>query len=424
METREQLIKVIDFWKKNITKKGLQPRSVISRIDFKNREIVDLVGPRRSGKSSTMGLIIQKLKIKDNFLYINFEDPFFIENNNPQIIEDLIDAFKENFNLKLKYLFFDEIQEIKNWEKALRKLRDGENFKIFITGSSSKMLSGEISSLITGRHLSYNIFPLSFSEFLFFKGLKVETLKDVVLNKEKIKKLFSRYLEVGGFPEVVLTGNQSILKNYFYDILQKDIIKRYDVRDKNSLERIAVFSLTNSGKTITVESLKKAYNISFETASAYLDYFKEVFLVFELTQFSYSLKKQDKALKKIYAVDCGLAGSVSFRFSQDLGRILETVVFLELKNRGKEIFYYKNKDGKETDFLIRDKGRNRELIQVCFDLTDPKTAQREIANLSKSMDELNLKKGLILTREEKKTIKLSEGREINILPVYEWMLER
>lgn len=419
----EQLIKVIDFWRKSVEKDELFSRPITKEIDVKSLEIVDLVGPRRSGKSSILKLIIRSLKLKEEFLYINFEDPFFITHNNPQVIEELVDVFKEYFSPNLQYLFFDEIQEINHWEKAVRKLRDGGNFKIFITGSSSKLLSGEISSLITGRHLSYKISPLSFTEFLNFKKIKPENKKDIVLREKMLQREFAKYMEIGGFPAVALNENQALLKNYFYDILQKDIINRYDIREKDELEKMAVFLLSNSGKIVTVESLKKAHNLSFDTVSAYLEYFKESFLIFELIQFSYSLKKQSKTLKKVYAVDSGLASNVSFRFSEDKGRILETIVYLELKRAGNEIYYYKNKDGSEVDFLVREKNVNKKLIQVCWELSDEETRKREVENLAKAMDELKLKTGIILTNNEKGEI-IVDDKKIEIIPVFRWLLEK
>jgi len=420
---KESLVRIIDFWRKSVEQDDLRDRLITGEINLKSKEIIDLVGPRRSGKSSIFKLIIKKLNLKDNYLYINFEDPFFIGNNSPQIIESLVEVFREYFNPGLEYVFFDEIQEIDHWEKAVRKLRDGESLNIFITGSSSKLLSGEISSLITGRHLSYKVFPLSFAEFVDFGGINLSDKKELVLKEEKLRKKFSDYLEVGGFPEVVITKNEALLKDYFYDILQKDIIKRHDVRDKDALEKMALFVLSNSGKILTMESLKRDYGLSFETASAYWEYLKESFLVFELPQFSYSLKKQGKALKKVYAVDNGLANSVSFRFSQDLGRKFETAVFLQLKQKREEIFYYKNKKGGEVDFLTRKRGANEELIQACFDLGDAKTKEREVKNLLEAMEELKINEGRIVTGGESGKI-VSQGRKIIITPAFRWLLDK
>jgi len=417
----QQIIRVIDFWQKTVEKNELKNRSLVKTIDYKSKEIIDLIGPRRSGKSSILKLIIKHLNLKNNFLFINFEDPFFIENNRPYIIEELISVFREYFNPELKYLFFDEIQEIKQWESAVRKLRDSGEFKIFITGSSSSLLSGEISTLLTGRHLTYKVFPLSFSEFLAFKNVNIKDKKDIVLNQRTIAKYFYKYMDTGSFPEIVLTENYELVKNYFYDILQKDIVMRYNIREKEILERIAVYSLSNSAKIISLESLKKIFGISFVLASSYINYLKNSFLIFELPQFSYSLKKQQKALKKIYSIDSGLANAISFRFSKDSGRILENIVFLHLKMMGKKIYYYKTKNNLEVDFIIKEETGEKELIQVSWNLDDKKTRERETKSLLTAMNELSISKGLILTDNEEETIKIGQ-KTIIIKPTYKWLL--
>jgi len=418
-----QLVKVIDFWQKSAARNELFDREILKDINLDTREIVDLIGPRRSGKSSILKLIIKHLNLKNNFLYINFEDPFFIENNKPQIIEEIISIFQEYFDKNVRYVFFDEIQAIDQWEKALRKLRDGGNFRIFITGSSSKLLSGEMSSLITGRHLSHKVFPLSFTEFLAFKKFEVKNKKDIILKEKQLLRKFDNYLIFGGFPEFILSKNPELLKNYFFDIIQKDIVNRYKIREKNILEKMAVYLLSNSAKILSIESLKKTFNISFVSAVSYLGYFKDVFLVFDLPQFSYSLKKQNKAMKKIYVIDNGLAGSVSFKFSEDKGRMLENLVFLELKREGSEICYYKTKENLEVDFLIKKKTIVKNLIQVSWDLSDAKTKEREIKSLFSAIEELKLKNGLLLTYEEEEVIK-KDGKTIIVKPTYKWLLEK
>ncbi|EKD23096.1 MAG: hypothetical protein ACD_83C00059G0003 [uncultured bacterium] len=417
----QQLIQIIDFWQKSIDREKLLDRAVLKDINLKSKEVIDIVGPRRSGKSSVLKLIIKNLNLKDNFLFINFEDPFFITNNDPQIIEEIISTFREYFNKNLEYVFFDEIHEITAWEKAIRKLRDGEKFKIFLTGSSSKLLSGEIASLLTGRHLSYKVLPLSFSEFLSFKNIEITNAKDQILNEKTIQSAFEDYFQVGGFPEVVVSKNQELLKNYFSDLLQKDIVMRYNIREKEILEKMAVYVLSNAGKIISIESLKEMFRISFTAVSAYLEYFKEAFLIFDLPQFSYSLKDQNKSSKKIYAIDQGLANVVSFRFSEDRGRILENIVFLELKRREEEIYYYRTKNNLEVDFLTREKNQSKELIQVAWNLDDQATKDREIKSLIQAMTELNLSNGTIVTYSQEEVVEI-ENKKIFIKPVYKWLL--
>lgn len=416
----EQIIKMIDFWQKSVNRGSLYDREIVNNVDIKGKEIIDFVGPRRSGKSSILKLLIRKLKT-NNYIYINFEDPFFISNNNPEIIEKILELFKEHFNSNLKYLFFDEIQEIQNWEKIIRKLRDAEDYKIFITGSSSRLLSKEISSLITGRHLSYQVFPLSFREFLTFNNMEIFAKKDIMLKKTEIYKNFNKYLEIGGFPEPVISKNQELLKNYFYDILEKDIVRRYDIREKGVLERLAVYLMSNSGKISSIESLKKIFLVSSLPINSYLSYLKESLLIFELPQFSYSLKKQEKTFKKYYSVDTGLANAVSFQFSQDKGRILENVVFHHLNRNNNKIYYYKTKSNLEVDFLVKEKTKPQMLIQVAWSIEDEVAKKREVKALVEALNELNLNKGLILTNSEKEAIKI-DNKTIEIIPVFEWLL--
>ncbi|MCL4512425.1 MAG: AAA family ATPase [Candidatus Eremiobacteraeota bacterium] len=417
----EQIIKVIDFWKKNAEQGLLHPRSTLDNMDLKSKEIVDLLGPRRSGKSSLLKLIARKVR-PNGFLFINFEDPFFVENQDPGIIEEILAVFYEYYSPDLRYLLFDEIQGIPQWERYLRKLRDTEKYRIFVTGSSASLLSREIAALLTGRHLSYPVFPLSFKEFLQFKEVEIKNKKDLVLKESMIKKRFADYLQIGGFPEAVLTGKQELLKNYFFDIIQRDIMMRHSVRETKILEKVAVYTLTHSAKIISIEALKKTFDSSFALITAYLEYLKEAFLICELPQFSYSLKKQEKALKKIYAIDTGLAEWVSFKFSEDKGRMLENVVFLQIKRMQKEIYYYKTRNHLEIDFMIREKNKIQNLIQVSWTLEDIKVKDREVKSLVEGMKELKIEEGLILTYEEEGEIQLGKYK-ITIKPVYRWLLE-
>ena len=419
---KDRLLKTIDFWQKAALNDELFPRTLLSKIKTRSSEIIDIVGPRRSGKSSVLRLLIRNLKNDNNWLYLNFEDPFFIENNQPRIIEELIEVYKEYYNQNLKFLFFDEIQNIEKWEKAIRKLADGSHYKIYITGSSSKLLSRELSSLITGRHLSYELMPLTFEEFLLFNGIKVDSKKNLILQKTKLTRYFDQYLKTGGFPKIVLEKNEELLKQYYSDILEKDIIKRYDIRQKTILEKMGIFLISNAAKISSLSSLEKTFGISFEMASSYLEYFKEAFLIFELPQFSYSLKTQQKSLKKVYALDSGLARAVSFRFSEDMGRILENAIFLQLRLLTKEIFYYKTKNNLEVDFLVKLKKGDEILVQVCTGFDNEKTRQRELAALLEAMHETGITSGTVLTRATKDSMKL-QGKLINVVPAYEWILD-
>jgi len=418
---KEQLVKVIDFWQKNAVAK-LYNRELVEQININSKEIVDLVGPRRSGKSSVLKLLINKIKEQNNWLYINFEDPFFIENNSPLVIEELIEIYQEYFDAKLEYIFFDEIQNINKWENVLRKLRDSEKYKIFITGSSSKLLSSELATVLSGRHLSYQLLPLSFNEYLIFHNIKLKQKKDLIIQAKKILKLFDDFLIKGGFPQIVKTDDISLLKQYYNDILQKDILKRYQVRESNILQKMGIFLLSNAAKTVSLNSLKKLYGISFELVARYWDYFLESFLLFEIPQFSYSLKTQQKSLKKVYAIDTGLANTVSFRFSEDKGRMLENAVFLHLKKLSAEIFYYKSANH-EIDFLVKHNDKKIDIIQVVWDWDEEKTKKRELLAIKDALKTIKADKIIILTYNTEEQLEVN-NRKISVLPAYRWMLEK
>ena len=281
-------------------------------------------------------------------------------------------------------------------------------------------MSGELSTLLTGRHVSFSLMPLSFKEYLSFKGIAAESAKDLFMKNNEINRAFPEYLSYGGFPQVVLTGQRELLKSYYGDIVERDIIGRYDVRDKNTLEKIGLFIMSNVSKTLSPTSLKKMYSISFAKAVRYADYFKEAMLCYELEQYSSSLKSRQRSLKKIYSVDTGLANVVSMSFSEDRGRLLENAVFLELKRRGKQLFYYKTPLC-EVDFVIREGGRDKELVQVCWDLSDSATKARELKALKKAAIDLKLDKATVVTVDQKETI-MHEGLKVEVVPAHEWFI--
>jgi predicted AAA+ superfamily ATPase len=277
----EDLIRTIDFWK-NIAKSSvLFARGAKNKVDLNSDEIIVVIGPRRSGKSSFLQLFMQELPEK-SWVYINFEDPFFIENKNPEIIEDIINVYLENFSQNLKYLFFDEIQNIQNWERVVRKYQETKKYKIFVTGSSSKLLSQEFSTVLTGRHKTIKILPLDFVEYLQFNKVDFEKKADLVLQESKIQKLFQEYLNLGGFPKIVLDKKPEVLKQYFYDIIQKDIVGRHDVRQREKIERLGNYLLSNIAKVYSVRALSKTFELSWEYISLYIEYFKEAFILKDL----------------------------------------------------------------------------------------------------------------------------------------------
>lgn len=419
---QEQLVKVIDFWQKVASEDHLFPRKLAEDMDVTSEEVIDIVGPRRSGKSSVLQLLIQKLPKNKAWLYINFEDPFFTEHNTPQIIEEIVEVYETYFHAPARHLFFDEIQTISRWETAVRKLRDSGRYKIYITGSSSKLLSSELATVLSGRHRTHQLLPLSFVEYLTFTGRKIPNHTDVITKNTELIRSFKKYLELGGFPQIVLSKDLALLKQYFNDIIERDIVNRYDIRDREALKKMGVWLMTNAAKPVSVKALGELYDLSPTITSRYLSYFKEAFLVMEIPQFSYSLKTQHKAMKKLYAIDTGLANAVSFRFSEDKGRMLEHAVLLELLRRGEEVFYYKEQLY-EIDFVVKSAHGVIELIQVAWDIEDKETKERELKALILAAKKFNVANATLLTFDAEAML-ARDGVKIRVLPVYRWVLKK
>lgn len=416
----ENLIKIINFWKQTFRNNHLFPRTARQKVDLNRDEVIAVIGPRRSGKSSFLQLIMHELP-KDSWVYINFEDPFFIENKNADIIERLIDIYLAYFSSDLKYLFFDEIQNIENWEKVIRKYQETKKYKIFITGSSSQLLSKELATVLTGRHKTIKILPLDFSEFLSFNDFVFKKKADFTIRDEEIKKNFREYLSLGGFPKVVLDKRPEVLKQYFYDIIQKDIVGRYNIRQNEKLERLGNFLLSNIAKVYSVSALSKTFELSWEYVTLFISYFKEAFVLSDLVQFSYSLKTQEKSFNKIYSIDNGLVSAVSFAFSDNLGQMMENCAYNYFANRFDEIYYYKTASNSEVDFVLKNGKGVIGLIQICADISNEETRKREIKALLEGGKELNCKNLIVATYDFQSTENES-GLEINYVPLYKVML--
>jgi hypothetical protein len=377
-------------------------------------------GIRRVGKSTLITQIIDKF-YKHNCYYLNFEDERLL-NFEPEDFNYLYEVFVELFG-KQKVFFFDEVQNVKGWEIFVRRMQDA-NFKFFIIGSNASLLSKELGTRLTGRYLDISLLPFSFKEFLKLKGYSLD--KDAfsfTIKRAEIKALFTEYLKEGGMPEYLIYRNPEILKKVYDDILYRDIMARYDIKETKSLRELTLYLLSNLSNLFSYNKLKKTLGLgSVNTIKAYTDYLENSFMIFVVNIFSYSLKQQFIAPKKVYCIDNRLADSVSFRFSKDRGRFLENLVAVELKRRGKTLYYYKTKRGLEVDIIIRKGDAIDKLIQVTETLIDMKVREREIKALTSAMDELRIQKGLILTLDEEERIEFVD-KVIDIMPVYKWLLE-
>lgn len=429
MEKRSLLRYLVDK-KEQIRRLKVLPRSL--EIQKTKQFVIPIIGPRRAGKSFFLyDLILNKFKIKDeDFIYLNFEDPEMIGAS----IKDILEAVSvhEEFNGKIpEYIFLDEVQNIDNWEKAVRGLYETKNHYLFISGSSSKLLSKEIATSLRGRTLTYSILPLSFREFLDFNDFKIKPLLSTS-DENQIKNNLRKYMEFGGFPDIVFDNQiaDRFFKEYLDLVLFRDIIERYNIKNIFIIKFLIKSMLASFSKQSSVNSTfntlkSQGIKVSKKTLYNYASYLEDSFFAFFLKKFSYSVKDTEASIPKVFINDTGLITSLISGFSENFGRLMENNVFLELKrtqnkNPAMEIYYYKN--GIEVDFLIKEKLEIKQLVQVCYDLEDPDTKEREIKALLKASLELKCKDLLIITwdREEEERI---GDKNVVYLPLWKWLLK-
>lgn len=412
MKDLELLEEVVLDQHKNFSQKdkGIE-RDVDFKKYLKTKEIVAIIGIRRSGKSTLLRQFSLKL---EDFYYVNFEDErlldFSIEDFN-----DLLLIWRKHWNSK--NILIDEIQNVDKWESFVRRISD-EGYKVFITGSSAKLLSSELATKLTGRYYMMEVFPFSFREFLFFKGIS-DFNKLISETKALISKYFDEYLFTGGFPEYVKYKDSEFIKRTYGDIVYKDILVRFGIKETKNFRQLTGYLFTNFTKDLSYNSISQALKIkSVSSVINYVGFLEESYLVFELLKYDFSQKKQFTSDKKIYVIDNGMRNNIAFYFSEDRGRLLENMIFIELKRRGSELYYFKN-DG-ECDFILREKERISETIQVCANLNQ-KNEKRELSGLLKAMEEFKIKKGLIITENQEEE-RIIDNAKIKIIPAWKWLL--
>jgi len=377
-------------------------------------KIIVITGVRRCGKST---LLRQLSKHYNNYSYINFEDERLLDFTHHDF-NNLLEIFLSS-NPKSKTFFFDEIQVIDGWEKFARRLFT-EGYKIFVTGSNATLLSSEIATSLTGRNLRVELFPFSFKEYLSFSKFEI---KKIFTTQEKavLSQHIKDYLHFGGFPEIVKSKDFEELNQIYQDIIIKDLLVRFKIRDQKDFRELSLFLLSNIGKKISFNNLKKLLEFSNTSkVKNYVDFLCEAYLFFTINKYDPSIKKQIVNDKKIYAIDTGLINSTSFQFSENRGSILENAVFLELKRRHEEIYYFEEK--KECDFVVKSGRVITQVIQVTDNLSNPSTRKREIEGLKSAMNKLNLDdEGTIIAFDTEEDIK-EDNKKIQIIPYWKWLL--
>jgi len=414
MATRGELKKALQDWQQWLNKNS---HLIVLRSSLLSQQkdlCLALIGVRRSGKSSmTVQLALGRL---EETFFFNFEDPIFFPGASVEVLDQLLSLYEEEMGKMPKLVILDEIQNVQGWERWVRKAIDLGHYQIVVTGSSSHLLSSEIATAISGRVIEQTIWPLSFSEYLTFldktpstKGTWLRALED--------------YLRWGGFPKVILTPDENdriiLLKQYLSDIVLRDVVARHSIKNQQALHQIVSFYLTGLSCLHSYNSLRKAFEISIELASTLTGYLTQAFLVFEMSRYHPNLKVQARDPKKIYVIDSGLR-TVSLQSDrEDWGRLAENAVYLELRRRGKQAFYYKQ--AQEVDFVITELGKPVDAIQVCYsDLEDQETRNREINALLECLQALELPSGKILTLSLEDVL-LKEGKAIHLIPLYQWL---
>ncbi|BAD86011.1 predicted ATPase, AAA superfamily [Thermococcus kodakarensis KOD1] len=420
---KESLARVLTEWQETWTPELIERDFDFSLIPEKPRKVVTFAGCRRTGKTYLMFQLINELSKKvpkERIFYINFEDERL--EKNISTLTGLIPTIEELFGTSAElYLFLDEIQNVEGWDSWVRRVHDSGKAKLFLSGSSSKLSSREIPTSLRGRALTFEVFPLSFREFLRFKGFEVPSRVEFSSKKPRLLNLLREYVTYGGFPEVVLADDprvkRLIVTDYFNTIIALDVVERYSLRNPEELRaflRLALNSeyLSLSKMERTLKSL--GYRISRLTLANYLRYLSESYFLFPVEVLSPKVRLRIGHPKKVYFVDNSFLTFLSVKFSENFGRLMENTVFLELRRKGEEINYLLNENW-EIDFALPEK---ETLIQVSYDLSDPETLGRELKAVKAARRETGWKKAYVINWDIEKEV---DG--IKLIPLWRFLLE-
>ena len=404
-------------------------------LTMKTNKIIVLNGFRRVGKTYILyGLANELLasNTREEVVYINFEDeriPLKTE-----FLSSLLPTADELFQKKIKYLFLDELHTIPQWSKWLRRIYDNNDIRIFVSGSSSRMSEEEIPTELRGRFLSIKVFPLSFREFLEFKRLhfNLETLDYSDKEKPLMLRALTEYLTYGGLPEIVLEDENKkfeLAQSYYATVIKRDIVERYHIKNEESLKALLRLLLDSKEYSInkTYHTLKSlGLEVGKSTVQKYISYIESSYFFFSLPLFSYKIKDQIQYPKKVYCVDSSFINAISTKFMNNYGRLYENTVAIELKRKKKECYYWKNADKEEVDFVIKKGMEIKQLIQVCYDITDSDTKKREIRALLKASKDLKCKNLLVINHSysgEEDSEWFGIKRKVVFIPLWKWILQ-
>ena len=381
-----------------------------------NSSLIKLItGPRRVGKS-TQALLMLRNK---NFAYLNFDNHSLLEAWDANLVMRMLDDVYSGY----EYILLDEVQNLDGWDLWVSELyRLGKN--LVITGSNARMLSSEMATVLTGKYLQVEMLPFSLEEFFDWNKLDLHMLKPEDITNSYV--LTDDYLRNGGYPEVVASRQltRSYLDTLFDSIIWKDVAKRHNVRNVTDLNNLAMYLVSNFCNPVSANDLTTELGFSsVNTTKKYMDYLHEPYLFYYLSRYNNKLKLMKKAPRKVYVVDNGFVAAKAFSLSDNLGRLLENQVFIELLRRGydieKTIFYYRSRNDKEVDFVLRKGTHIERLVQVCYDMSNPKTEKREVDSIIECAQELKCNNLVIITYNEKRTIE-KDGYKIDVIPISEF----
>jgi predicted AAA+ superfamily ATPase len=433
MLTKNQIFEILldwNYWDKEFPK-TIPRKSYEKQIErlSQSDEVVVVKGVRRCGKST---LLVNEMKRlvgngvpKEQLLFVNFEDARFIGHLGVELLGLIADTYFEFVNPQGKpYLFLDEVQNIEHWEKWVNTEYERKKSRIYVTGSNSSMLSSEIGTALSGRYMSVVVYPLSFKEFLLFKGVEIKNKMELVGQKNLLNRNFRAFMDEGGFPKVIDYAHDKLLQKeliegYFDSILLKDIVARFKLKNFKTLEDLSAFIVSNTATYHTINKLKNAFSISYDMARDYMEYLEKAYMILSISKFDYSLKKQQSNAHKYYSIDLGLSNLLRAPNIKTKGHDLETVVLLELLRRGYKVYYYKTTGDLECDFVVEKDRKIVELIQVTVSLSDEQTQKRELASFEKVKDELNLKDVKMTVLCEDSSRLLDGG--VEVVNVLEWL---
>lgn len=382
-----------------------------------------VLGVRRCGKSVYSWLLLRDTKHG----YLNFDDERLYGVRADEL-NVALRALYERFGTDLEYIILDEIQNIAGWELFVNRLRRTK--KVVVTGSNSKLLSGELADRLTGRHVDITLFPFSYSEFLTQKGVRLEEFRADQYATDTVttaQKMVEEYLHNGGFPEVGKFGRE-ILRTIFKDIVTKDVVRRHNIRNVSALEALARYMTSNFSREISYNKLRNVFELKkLVTIRNYTRYLQDAYLLLMLERFSFGMKQSFIAPKKVYCIDTGIVNMVSQRASEDRGALMENAVAIELARRKSyrfddtELYYWKDHQQREVDFVVKSGQRVTQLIQVCYDPTDLRTKEREVKSVLKASQALDCKSLLVITLDHEEELQ-QNGLAIAFKPLWKWLL--